>query len=204
MIKEICTGHDVNAQTLRMNCVITTYPLFTNYFRFLQMIAACDIIIRFFPLNIVYNAFPSLHQRKKTEMSFLRVSALLLVSVVLNHDADSSFYIIKMIFSLNMNEKLPLEKCVCLLWNILTAWFPALKLKMTSSFVSVHGSHYAQILLKGVDIKSATSVLSCLRPFGTPSGRAYAQYRLCSRFMIMKHICDDISYHEWKTTSISL
>ena len=50
MIKEICTGHDVNAQILRMNCVITTYHLFTNYrcilitgeFCFLQMNAACD------------------------------------------------------------------------------------------------------------------------------------------------------------------
>ena len=105
----------------------------------------------------------------------------------------------KMIFSLQINEKLPLGKCVCLLWKILTAWFPAYKLKMTSSFVSAHGSHYAQIWLKGVDIESATSVLSCLStPFwlGAPSGRAYAQCRLCSLFMIMKHICDDTSYHE--------
>ena len=109
------------------------YPLFTNYrcilitgvFRSLQMTVACDIIIRNFPLNIVCNAFFSLHQRKKAEMTFLRVSDLLLVRVVLYHDADSSLYIIKMIFSLKINEKLPLEKCVCLLWNILTAWFPA-------------------------------------------------------------------------------
>ena len=88
------------------------------------MTVACDIFIRNFPHNIVYNAFFSLRQRKKAEMSFLRVSDLLLVCVVLNHDADSSFYIIKMIFSLKINEKLPLEKCVCLLWKILTAWFP--------------------------------------------------------------------------------
>ena len=54
------------------------------------MIVACDIIIRIFPLNIV-----SLHQREKAEMSFLRVSDLLLVCVVLNHDADLSLYIIK-------------------------------------------------------------------------------------------------------------
>ena len=74
---------------------------------------------------------------------------------------------------------------------------PCLNLKMTSSFVSAQESQYGQIWLKGVDIKSATSVLLvCLRPFGAPSGRAYAQYRLCSLFMIMKHICDDISYHE--------
>ena len=89
------------------------------------MTVACNIIIRNFSLNIVYNAIFSLHQRKKVEMSFLRVSDLLLVSVVLNHDTDSSLYIIKMIFSLKINEKLPLEKCVCLLWKILTAWFPA-------------------------------------------------------------------------------
>ena len=64
-------------------------------------------------------------KEKKGEISFLRVNDLLLVYVVLNHDADSSLYIIKMIFSLKINEKLPLEKCVCLLWNILTAWSPA-------------------------------------------------------------------------------
>ena len=69
--------------------------------------------------------FFSLHQRKKAEMSFLRVSDLLFVCVVLNHDADSSLYIIKMVFSLKINEKLPLEKCVCLLWKILTGWLPA-------------------------------------------------------------------------------
>ena len=73
---------------------------------------------------------------------------------------------------------------------------------MTSSFVTAHD---AQIWLKSVDIKSATSFyLDCLRPCGAPSGRAYAQYRLYSLFMIMKHICDVISYNERKTTSISL
>ena len=59
------------------------------------MTVACDINIRNFPLNIMYNAFFSLHQRKKAEMSFLRVGDILLVCVVLNHDADSSLYIIK-------------------------------------------------------------------------------------------------------------
>ena len=58
-------------------------------------------------------------------MSFLRVSDLLLVCVVLNHDAGLSLYIIKMIFSFEINEKLPLEKFVCLLLKILTAWYPA-------------------------------------------------------------------------------
>ena len=63
-------------------------------------------------------------KEKKAEMSFLRVSELLLVCVVVNHDEDSSLYIIKMIFSLKINENARLEKCVCLLWKILTAWFP--------------------------------------------------------------------------------
>ena len=63
------------------------------------MTVVCDIIIRNFPLNIVYNAFFSLYQKKKkkkkAEMSFLRVSDLLFVCVVLNHDAVSSLFIIK-------------------------------------------------------------------------------------------------------------
>ena len=58
------------------------------------MTVTCDIIIQNFPLNVVYNAFFSLHQRKKAEMSFLRVSDLL-VCVVLNNDADSPLYIIR-------------------------------------------------------------------------------------------------------------
>ena len=69
--------------------------------------------------------FSLFFKEKKAEISFLRVCDLLLVCVVLNHDADSSLCITKMIFSLKINEKLPFEKCVCLLWKILTAWFPA-------------------------------------------------------------------------------
>ena len=64
-------------------------------------------------------------KEKKAEMSFLRVSDLLLVCVVLNHVADLSLYIIKNDIFMTINEKLPLKKCVCLLWKILTAWFPA-------------------------------------------------------------------------------
>ena len=79
------------------------------------MTVARDIIIRNFPLNIVYNAFFSLLQRKKAEMSFLRVCDLLFVCAGLNHDADSSLKIIKMIVLFKINQKLPLEKCVCLL-----------------------------------------------------------------------------------------
>ena len=79
------------------------------------MTIACDIIIQNFPLNFVYNAFLSLHQRKKAEMSFLRVSDLLYACVVLNHDADSSLYTIKNNISLKIKEKMPFEKFVCLL-----------------------------------------------------------------------------------------
>ena len=88
------------------------------------MTIACDIIIQNFPLNFVYNA-SHFTKEKKAEMSFLRVNDLLFVSVVLNHDADSSLYIIKNDISLKIKEKMPLEKFVCLLWKILTAWFPA-------------------------------------------------------------------------------
>ena len=58
-------------------------------------------------------------------MSFLRVNDLLLVCIVQNHDAHSPLYIIKNIFSLKKNKKLPLEKCVYLLCKVLAAWFPA-------------------------------------------------------------------------------
>ena len=58
-------------------------------------------------------------------MSFLRVNDLLIVCIFQNHDTDSPLYIIKNMFSLNINKKLPLEKCVYLLWKVLAAWFPA-------------------------------------------------------------------------------
>ena len=68
---------------------------------------------------------------------------------------------------------------------------------MTSKFVSAHGSHYAQIWLKGVDIKNPPLFyLVCLRSFGALSGWSYPQYRLCDLFMIMEHSCYDISDHE--------
>ena len=57
-------------------------------------------------------------------MSFLRVNDLLLVCIVQNHDADSPLYIIKSMFSLKIDKKLPLEKRIYLLWKVLTAWFP--------------------------------------------------------------------------------
>ena len=58
-------------------------------------------------------------------MSFLRVNDLLLVCIVQNHDANSPLYIIKNMFSLKINKKLPLEKCVYLLCKVLAAWFSA-------------------------------------------------------------------------------
>ena len=192
-----------------MGCCTHTdkYPLFTNYwcilitgvFRFLKMTVVCDIIIRNFPLNIVYNAFISLHQRKKTEMSFLRVSDLLLVCVVLNHDADALLYINKIIFLLKINEKLSLEKCVCLFCpEDFDSLIPCLKTEndvkpRLSTWVTLCPNMAERCRHKKVP---PLFYLVCLRPFGAPSGRAYVQYRLCSLFMIMKHICDDISYHE--------
>ena len=89
------------------------------------MTVVCDIIISNFHSTLFTMHFPLYIKEKKAEMSFLRVSDLLLVCAVLNHDAGSSLYIIKMIFSLKMNEKLPLERCVCLLWKILKACSPA-------------------------------------------------------------------------------
>ena len=100
-------------------------------------------------------------------------------------------------FSLKINKKSALENRVCLLWKALTAWFPASRLKMMSYFVSAHGSHCAQIWLKGVDIKiPPLFYLVCLRSFGALSGRTYPQYRLCDLFMIMEYSCDDVRNHE--------
>ena len=47
-------------------------------------------------------------------MSFLRVNDLLLACIVQNYDADLPLYFIKNVFSLKINKKLPLEKCVYL------------------------------------------------------------------------------------------
>ena len=68
---------------------------------------------------------------------------------------------------------------------------------MTSNFVSAHGSHYAQIWLKDVDLKIPPLFYPvCLRSFGARSGWAFSKYRLCDLFMTMEHSCDDISDHE--------
>ena len=77
-------------------CII--YPLFTNYrciliigvFRFLQMTLMRYYHSEFSTQHCLQCIFLSSSKKKKAEMSFLRVSDLLLVCVVLNHDADSS------------------------------------------------------------------------------------------------------------------
>ena len=146
------------------------YPLFTNYrcilitgvFRFLQMTVACDIIIRNFPLNIVYNAFFSLLQRKKAEMLFLRVSDLLLVCVVLNHDADSSLYSIKNDIFIENKWEIAVGKVCLLVVKDFDSLVPCLK---TENDVKLCISTWVTLCpnyLKGVDIKRATYVLSCL------------------------------------------
>ena len=55
--------------------------------------------------NCLQCIFLSSSKKKKVEMSFMRVSDLLLVCVVINHDADSRHISLKMIFSLKINEK---------------------------------------------------------------------------------------------------
>ena len=69
--------------------------------------------------------FSLIMKDKKSRHDVSESTSLFFVCVVLNHGADSPLYVIKMIFSLKINEKLPLEKCDCLLWKILTARFPA-------------------------------------------------------------------------------
>ena len=85
-------------------------------------------------------------------MSFLRVNDLIIVCIVQNHDADSPFYIIKNMLSLKIKEIADRK-----LWKVLASWFPGLRLKMMSNFVA-YGSHYAQIWLKGVDLKNSKSI----------------------------------------------
>ena len=53
-------------------------------------------------------------KEKNAEVTFLRVNNLLLVCIVQNHDMDLPLYIVKNMFSLKINKKLPLEKCVYL------------------------------------------------------------------------------------------
>ena len=64
--------------------------------------------------------FSHVIKKKNAECRFWGVNGLLLVCLVQNHDADWPLYIIKNMFSLKINKKLPLEKYV----NVLAAWFP--------------------------------------------------------------------------------
>ena len=100
-------------------------------------------------------------------------------------------------FSLKISKKLPLEKCVCLLWKVFGSLVPCVKTKNDVLFCLRIWSHYAQIWLKGEDIKiPPLFYLVCLRSFGALSGWAYPQYRQGDLFMIMEHRCGDISDHE--------
>ena len=51
-------------------------------------------------------------KKKNAEMLCLKVNDLLLVCIVQNYDADLPLYIIKIMFSLKINNKLQLKKCV--------------------------------------------------------------------------------------------
>ena len=74
-------------------------------------------------------------------MSFLRVSDLLLISVVINHDVGSLLLQKNIMFSFKIIDKFPLEKCVCSSSNILTAWYPAYRLKNDVKHLSLHTGH---------------------------------------------------------------
>ena len=74
-------------------------------------------------------------------MSFLRVSDLLLISVVINHDVGSLLLHKNIMFSFKMIDKFLLEKCVCSSSNILTAWNPAYRRKNDVKPLSLHIGH---------------------------------------------------------------
>ena len=58
---------------------------------------------------MIFMHFSLFIKEKEAECFFQRVSDLILLCVVLNHDVDSSLYFIKMIFSLKIIEKLPMQ-----------------------------------------------------------------------------------------------
>ena len=158
-----------------------------------------------FPIQHCQQYIFLLSLKKKAEMSFLSVNDFFLVCIVKFLMRIRCYRLLKNMISLKINKKLPLEKCVCLLWKVLAAWFPVLRLKMTSNFVSAHGHIMPKYGWKVVQKKNPPLFYPvCLRSFGALSGWAYPQYRLCGLFMIMEHSCDDISDREWKTTSIIL
>ena len=66
---------------------------------------------------------------------------------------------------------------------------------MTSYFVSAHGSHYAQIWLKGVDIKKKVHLYFILfvYAFLVHSMVGHIPNIDCDLFMSMGHSCNDIS-----------
>ena len=78
------------------------------------MTVACVNIIRnFSPFVCLQDVFHCICKEKITEMSFLRVSDLLLISVVINHDVGSLLLHKNIMFSFKIIDKFLLEKCVC-------------------------------------------------------------------------------------------
>ena len=78
------------------------------------MTVVCDIIIRNFPLNIVYNALFSHHQRKKSKNVVSESKWLTFCCEVENHAVDSSLYIIKSDIFIENKWEIAVGK-VCLL-----------------------------------------------------------------------------------------
>ena len=73
--------------------------------------------------------------------SFLRVSDLLLISVVINHDVGSLLLHKNIMFSFRIIDKFLLEKCFCSSSNNLTSWYPAYRLKHDVKPLSLHIGH---------------------------------------------------------------
>ena len=109
------------------------------------------------------------------------------------------YILLKNMFSLRIDKKLPLKKCVYLLWKVLCVKTENDVKHCLSTWVTLCPNMAERCRHKK---NPPLFYLVCLRSFGALSGWAYPQYRLCHLFMIMEHSCDYISHHECKTTSI--
>ena len=130
-------------------------------------------------------------------MSFLRVSDLLLISVVINHDVGSLLLHEHIMFSFKIIDKFLLEKCVCSSSNILTAWYPAYRLKMKSSLCLCTKVTLCPNMDERCRYKKFHFYFILLvSPLpGTPSCRVYPKIKVCIyEFCDMKHSCDNIPY----------
>ena len=92
-----CTNRSYRCISSLQISLVHKLPVYTNY-RCIPF-PPNDCRVRYyhseFSTQHCLQCIFSLHRRKKAEMSFLRVGDLLLVCVVLNHDANSLLYIIK-------------------------------------------------------------------------------------------------------------